>query len=415
MKRLQLSFIDRLADRGYLDKYGFIAFAFGGAAIIVIAKALAVPAVLVTILASSALIVYAVIVHFSGTGRLRSDQAGDNCYYLGLIYTLASLAYAIFTFDPANTATTIIQGFGIALMTTIIGLVLRVYFNQSRPDIAESETSARLELAEASSKLKAELSRSIVSMNDFSRQTRQSLEELRDEILASLKTTSEAAEHAIAQTAQQATSAATEQADAFIGRSRKLNTATDRVVGGMEKQVSKLSELDESQTAIAASLAALEAAASSSQTILNGLSAQSDDIRQLHAETASAARELSASTHAFRDYVASLTSSAERLESVLTEKISEIQVVPRQVADAAISEVGTAIERVRDELQSMVDAQARVTAELAEQVRAGADAAGRHNSALEAELAKSRENVAKVHGALVDMTKQIAERVEATA
>lgn len=415
MNRVKLSFVDRLVDRGLVDKYAFIAFAFGGGALIVLAKAFNAPSIIVTMCAGAAIIVYAFVVHGSGTGRLRGDQAGDNCYYLGLIYTLASLAFAIFTFDPNNTATTIIQGFGIALTTTIIGLVLRVYFNQSRPDIAEVETSARLELAAASGKLKSELSSSIVSMNDFSRQTRQSLDELKDEIIASLKSVGEAAEQAIAESKQQATASAVEQADAFIGRSKKLHAATDKVVGGMESHVSRLGDLDSAQASIAESLSALEAAALSSRTILEGLSNQSDDIRQLHAQTGEAARELAESTHAFRDYVASLSASAERLETVLGDKIAEVQVLPRKVADAAISEVGAAVERLSADLKSIVDAQAQVVADLAEQVKHGAEAAGRHNSALEAELTRSRENVAKVHSALVDMTGQLAERAEARA
>ena len=47
------------------------------------------------------------------------DQAGDNCYYLGLIYTLASLRNAIATFDPDQNASGIVQT-SCALATTIL-------------------------------------------------------------------------------------------------------------------------------------------------------------------------------------------------------------------------------------------------------------------------------------------------------
>ena len=413
MRKQVLGLVDRLAERGLIDRYGFLSFAFGGALLIILAKAIGVGATIVAILAVSAIVAYAMLVQVSGTGRLRGDQAGDNCYYLGLIYTLASLAYAIFTFDPAGTATTIIQGFGVALATTIVGLVLRVYFNQSRPDIAEAETSARLELAQASGKLKAELSRSVVSMNDFSRQTRQSLEELREELVESLKTVKAAAEQAVQEMAERAKSAVNESSDAAVGRAKKLTTATDKVVSGMETQVTALSGLENAQERILASFGALEDAANRSQAILENLVDQSSRVGALQASAAESVQSIAAAASLLNEHVEGLNGSTGRLEGVLADKIAEIQVVPRSVADSAVGGIEEAIGRIHRDLQTVVETQKGVLEALSEQVRGSAEAASRHNGALEAELARSRDNVAKVHTALVDMTGQLANRVEA--
>jgi hypothetical protein len=410
-----MSFVDRLAERGLIDRFGFLCFAFGGAALIVLAKAFGVPALFVAVFAAGAIVAYAVLVQRTGTGRLRGDQAGDNCYYLGLIYTLASLAYAIFTFDPADTATTIIQGFGVALATTIIGLVLRVYFNQSRPDLAEAETTARLELAAASGKLKAELSRSVVSMNDFSRQTRQSLEELRDEIVTSLQAVKDGAERAVQEMSKQATSAVTDNSEAAVTRTKKLSTATDKIVSGMENHAAALSGLEGAQSQISASLAALESSAVRSQAILENLVAQSNNIGQLQAGASETVRDLAGAASLLNQHVEGLNASTGRLEGILVDKLEAVQAVPRSVADSAISGIHDALERVRLDLNALFETQASVTAGLAEQVRQGADMASRHNGALEIEIARSRENVAKVHTALVNMTEQLATRVEAHA
>jgi hypothetical protein len=110
MTRSTPSLVDRLSDRGVIDRWGFLSFALLGSAAIIVAKSMNAPPVAVAVCAALSMVAYAVVVQSSGTGRLRADQAGDNCYYLGLIYTLCSLAYAIFLFDPANTATTIVQG-----------------------------------------------------------------------------------------------------------------------------------------------------------------------------------------------------------------------------------------------------------------------------------------------------------------
>ena len=105
---------DRLRDRGFIDQWGLLGVAGAGVARIVTSKALGIETVWVAIGAVLLMFIYALVIGRAGTGRLRADQAGDNCYYLGLIYTLSSLSYAIFTFDPDGTATTVVQGFGIA-------------------------------------------------------------------------------------------------------------------------------------------------------------------------------------------------------------------------------------------------------------------------------------------------------------
>src|SRR5690348_9486773 len=111
MDQPRIAFLNKLQERGLADQWGFAFFAAIGSLCIVAAKTFSVPAVWVAIGAIAIMLLYAGLIARYGSGRLRSDQAGDNCYYLGLIYTLASLAYAIFTFDPAHTATTIVQGF----------------------------------------------------------------------------------------------------------------------------------------------------------------------------------------------------------------------------------------------------------------------------------------------------------------
>ena len=94
--------------------------------------------------------------------RVRLDQAADNCYYLGLLFTLMSMAYALWSFSPERTelgtnTTALVSNFGVALATTIAGIFLRVLLQQIRVDPADFERMSRLELAEVSSRIKAEL------------------------------------------------------------------------------------------------------------------------------------------------------------------------------------------------------------------------------------------------------------------
>ncbi len=118
--------------------------------------------------------------------RLRDDQAGDNLYYMGFLFTLTSLAVSLYQFSAAGSAEQIVQNFGIAIASTIAGITLRILFNQMRRDPIEVEATARLELAEASRRVKRELESSILEFGYFRRATQQSIGDALDEVRESI-------------------------------------------------------------------------------------------------------------------------------------------------------------------------------------------------------------------------------------
>ena len=126
------------------------------------------------------LVIYALILWFVPLFKLSSEQAGDNCYYLGFVFTLISLAFALYDFADVNARTTIeraivVQDFGIALATTIVGLVLRVLFNQARLDPDHIEVATREALTESARNMRDELDRVVIDFNHFKRHLQQSL------------------------------------------------------------------------------------------------------------------------------------------------------------------------------------------------------------------------------------------------
>jgi len=118
--------------------------------------------------------------------RLRDDQAGDNLYYMGFLFTLTSLAVSLYQFSAAGSAEQIVQNFGIAIASTISGIALRILFNQMRRDPVEVEATARLELAEASRRVKRELESAILEFGYFRRATQQSMGDAMDEVRDSI-------------------------------------------------------------------------------------------------------------------------------------------------------------------------------------------------------------------------------------
>ncbi len=118
--------------------------------------------------------------------RLRDDQSGDNLYYMGFLFTLTSLAVSLYQFSAAGSAEQIVQNFGIAIASTIAGITLRIMFNQMRRDPVETEATSRLELAEASRRVKRELENSILEFGYFRRMTQQSMADAMDEMRESV-------------------------------------------------------------------------------------------------------------------------------------------------------------------------------------------------------------------------------------
>jgi hypothetical protein len=110
--------------------------------------------------------------------RLRYDQAGDNLYYLGFTYTLVSLAVTLYRFHATEGFVDyIVSNFGIALVTTMIGVVARVCLHQMRDDPLELEREARFALSEAVARLRAEIDLAVREFNHFNRTLQQSAQE----------------------------------------------------------------------------------------------------------------------------------------------------------------------------------------------------------------------------------------------
>src|ERR1700722_5623274 len=56
----------------------------------------------------------------------KEDRLGDNLYYLGLTYTLVSVAHALYEFTGVANVDRLVSDFSVALLTTLVGIVGRV-------------------------------------------------------------------------------------------------------------------------------------------------------------------------------------------------------------------------------------------------------------------------------------------------
>lgn len=385
-----ITYTDRLQDRGFVDQWGFLLFAVLGFFAIILAKHLQVSVVWVSAGACAVMVAYALIIGRSGTGRLRADQAGDNCYYLGLIYTLASLAHAIFTFDPDDTAGTIVQGFGIALATTILGLVLRVFFNQGRPDLENIEQQVRLEFSEATAKLKGELNIVVLSVNDLSRQLQQSLQEIHTSASTTMTTFATQTVAEVQAVTASATAVIDTQAQAFSARSEQHVASMDRVIASLEQHARSVEALSESHHALAGVVRNIRKAADTTSATVTALQQGMETVQPVLAST----RAVHTLTGEVVQNIRQLETQVQRLVEQLNSQLTQINRVPLKSA----TDLAQAAERIYQSL--------------AQQGEAALTLSRNHNEALSTQLSQSRALVAKVHSALVDMTESIAQQAE---
>lgn len=117
---------------------------------------------------------YAAVVWLSGGLQIEPETIGDNCYYLGFLFTLTSLAVTLYRISPNGEADMagsaigeILSGFGVALSSTIVGVFLRVGFMQIRPDIVARDRVMRRDLHQATRDYQNELRKTVLDMKSF--------------------------------------------------------------------------------------------------------------------------------------------------------------------------------------------------------------------------------------------------------
>ena len=116
-------------------------------------------------LAVMTMVAYGVLSFQMPAVQLRPDRLGDNFYYLGFIFTLASLSASLLQLRTAShNIDDLLGNFGIALVTTVVGVAGRVLFVQMRGEINDVEDRVRRDLVSASADLRAQL---VIALREF--------------------------------------------------------------------------------------------------------------------------------------------------------------------------------------------------------------------------------------------------------
>ena len=383
------SFVE--AFRRHADKWLFFAIFVAGSLLIIAFDAFHVPKALAVIICTALLFAYAFATSLVPATRLRPDQAADNSYYLGLLFTLTSLGVALFRFSTAeNAADAILRNFGIAIATTIVGLGLRVFLSQFREDPDDLEYEAKTALAESVRGLRGELDRSLAEMQSFAVGAKQALQEVSE---ATNKSTHET----LALTVSRFESAADEMArkfeatgQRFEGQAGAFDTSLERVASVVEQLSERIGSVRADSDLFQRGLQPVFDALSSSVV---RFTETFDGERERLTDGLSALTKLSVALEKFDESSGAISSSSQRLSEAASAlevgagSLDRLDHASRSAADAALA--------FSDQVSSLAQEQARQGREALDELARASEAIAERAERSLGTLDESALNVAR--------------------
>jgi hypothetical protein len=399
----------------YQDQAMFFGSFVVGAGAILGMKYLGFNQFAVTAVPVALMVIYALVAIKTKRFRLREDRVGDNIYYLGFLFTLTSLACALYVYNPdGDGVTAIITNFGIAISTTIVGLAGRVLFNQMREDPVEYEREARYSLAEASRALRSQLFDISTDLTSFRRAIVQITEEAVTEVADSAKTSMTTNVKEFTGAAQEVITNIRSAFEKFSDHSAKLNDIAGKNVDALEALFRRIESIEAQPGLVVDKLTpivdkfheiadeamrrnqnqtkdlkrikdTIDAAIEASSALMNTVGAADKGVRErLDAFSAS----LDTSTKLAKGFADTITGASQSIA------------VELKAATTTAEDVVKGIQAQKDTIESVREL---IEAELARMQQ--------HQVEMDRMAKESTESVQIVQSALVSLSKQLVEQV----
>ncbi len=99
------------------------------------------------------------------------EKFADSCYYLGFIFTITSIIFCLLDLPSIGTKMSLIAvRFGAAMVSTVFGLMVRVYWVSFREDLDDAVKSAEEGVIDASHRLREQLTMVLENLRDLQTQ-----------------------------------------------------------------------------------------------------------------------------------------------------------------------------------------------------------------------------------------------------
>lgn len=193
----------------------------------------------------------AVMAAYIGLGLCRRDndvsdeKFADTAYYLGFIFTITSIIFSLF--DLPNIGTRIQDiavRFGAAMVSTVVGLGLRVYLVSFRTDVSDAIRDAEDTLLGATRSFTERLTMSLERLQDFESRVdlaaRSSVERINLQIEALSKNHADKLTEFFSDLTARNQDGFTKALDEVRGASSQLAASVDAYAGGMKTHLTSL-------------------------------------------------------------------------------------------------------------------------------------------------------------------------------
>lgn len=405
-----------LAD--YQDQILFFGLFLVGAIAIISLKYFGFNQIIVTAFPICLMFLYAGIALVTRQYRLREDRVGDNLYYLGFLYTLTSLAYALATYATYNSdgsgAKVIIGNFGIAISSTIVGLAGRVLFNQMREDPVEYEREARYSLAEASRALSSQLGDISVDMSNFKRKLAQIVEEGIVDVSNTAKMSLVENVERFSLTVNEVIERIRNAFGVFTDHSVLLNDIASKNVAALQALFERIEKIEASPELITSKIEpVMRKFEEVADEVMRRNRAQTNDLKRVRdmIETATTASE------ALRKIIAeSDTAVTQKMENFARGLDATLVAAGRltetlnSIASALSNEIA-AVNIASTELNQNMTIQRQSITSIRSSVEEDLQIIRQHREAMSILLTESRESVKALQSALVSLSRTLAEQL----
>lgn len=377
---------------GMLPKYLFMAIAVLGVALVCVVKAQnwsLLPTISVPI---GMILVYCALASLSPWFYVREDQIGDNAYYLGFLFTLTSLAYALWKFSDVTVGRSpedIIISFGVALWSTIIGIALRVFYAQLRQDPQDIERESRARLAEAASLLSGELYQASLTFNSYTRGLQQSMEEAFLHARDAATTGLGASVEKFTSTTQEMVSKIEGAFTDFSEQSKKLNAAATKTVTALEALNQRIEKVEAPDTLVHQKI----------DGIFKELDKSTNKMNELAGRQTVTVETLVSSTETMLKNVRALNQTITEMKDNTNVVSSGAQSM--QKVTALIQELQSSLAHLSEGFSSLNTRQLQAV-----------KAIEQHGTAMDKQLERSRKYTEETHESLVSMTKALADKLQ---
>lgn len=326
--------------------------------------------------------------------EVSSDSKGDSVYYLGLLFTFIALIAALVAFDWGSDASRtigIIRNFGIALVTTIVGLTGRVLYTMSGDAPGDLEEAIRGDLEAAVSEMKGSLDRA------------------RDQLDILVDTFADSGE-AMATTVGRVSATvdrAAQTSEVLDERTNRVAATAESLAGTMNAFHDAVEGGTKAARGLRESLGGIEERSASFGEQLTSAGVDVRDFRSALAAARKAARPISQAIREAADDVASVSAETVSLRDTISGLARRVQ-----ETDSAVEQIGGHAQEAGNNVQSML-AEAERHADRANRSVHGFAA---KTSALDETLASIRESAGDAQDGIAnvaDGTRSVEEQLGA--